>query len=65
MSRTPKISETEGQYIKDNYLVMTDEKSFGLIREGSRISVNYRVTGNYTKLRIHRMVFDQIMRLNS
>lgn len=40
-------------------LVMTDEASFELVDEGSRITVMYRMNRNYSEMRIHRMILNQ------
>lgn len=42
-------------------LVLTDEASFDLVEEGGRVTVMYRVSGDYSTLRIHRMILNQII----
>jgi hypothetical protein len=39
-------------------LVVTDAESFERVRVGSRITVGYRVSRNYSEMRIHRMILD-------
>lgn len=40
-------------------LVVTDQASFDLVKEGATIRVWYRVDKKYSKMRIYRMILDR------